>query len=340
MTEPQQWGFGPFRLDATTGCLWRGDELVDLSPKPLALLSYLVGHAGAVVSKEDLLDAVWPETAVSEGVLTTNMGLIRQMLGESAQTPTYITTVRGRGYRFIAPVTQLMAQGPTPATISETGSEPFGAEGLAVRAPIIGREAELAQLQKLLERALQGQRQLIWITGEPGIGKTTLVDAWVAHLTSGGQIRHARGQCIAQYGAGEAYLPLLEALDRLGRGEAQAQVVKVLTHQAPIWLSHLPALGDAQHREPGAGVQGTVSRERMLRELVDAIETLSREQPLILVLEDLHWSDVSTVKLAQLCRAPTRCGAGGDRGDLPSGRHDHPSASHSPDSPRASAPRS
>jgi predicted ATPase/DNA-binding winged helix-turn-helix (wHTH) protein len=295
MSAPLQWSFGPFRLDAVAGCLWQGDELVELSPKPMALLTYLVAHAGQVVSKESLLDAVWPETSVTEGVLKTNMGLIRQVLGETARTPQYISTVRGRGYRFIGPVTSVAPSTPTIAALSEVWQPQIHTEALEVPSPIIGREAELARLHAHFEKACQGERQLVSITGEPGIGKTTLVDAFVSQVASSRPLWQARGQCIDHYGAGEAYLPLLDALGRLARGENGNSLVEVLRRQAPSWLMHFPALGHPEDLEKWQGLQGMVTRQRMLRELVDAVETLTLEQPLILVLEDLHWSDASTV---------------------------------------------
>ncbi len=106
----------------------------------------------------------------------------------------------------------------------------------------VGREAELVQLQERLALALQGQRQLVLLSGEAGIGKTTLVDAFVAQVRAHTAVWIGRGQCVEQYGAGEAYLPLLEALGRLGRGPDGAPLVAALRQQAPSWLPHLPAL--------------------------------------------------------------------------------------------------
>src|SRR5262245_38926965 len=100
------WHFGPFRLDLTNACLWRAELLVPLRPKTLTLLSYLVAHAGEVVTKETLFDAVWPETAVGDGVLKTSIGELRKALGETAKAPQWIATVQRRGYRFLAPVAE------------------------------------------------------------------------------------------------------------------------------------------------------------------------------------------------------------------------------------------
>src|SRR5215467_1585593 len=125
MPGTQQWCFGPFRLDPTTQSLWRDEVLLPLPPKPFAVLAYLVAHAGQVVSKEALLEAVWPNTAVTEGVLKTCLGQIRQMLGETARTPQYIATLYRRGYRFVVPVVEYMEAVPgstdtTPMAIPDT----------------------------------------------------------------------------------------------------------------------------------------------------------------------------------------------------------------------------
>jgi class 3 adenylate cyclase/predicted ATPase len=110
MSANRQWFFASFRLDPATMCLWRDNQLVPLASKPFAVLAYLVAHAGQVVTKEALLEAVWPGTVVSEGVLKTSMGKLRQALGETARTPRYIDTVHGRGYRFIAPVEERLPE--------------------------------------------------------------------------------------------------------------------------------------------------------------------------------------------------------------------------------------
>src|SRR6185369_15944089 len=165
------------------------------------------------------------------------------------------------------------------------------------QAAIVGRAAELARLHTLLGAALNGERQMVFVTGEPGIGKTTLVEALLAPVAAHEQVWIGRGQCVEQYGAGEAYLPVLEALGRLGRAPGGERMVELLKRYAPTWLLQLPALlhdadVDAVHRR----TQGA-TRERMLRELPEALEAIAAEAPLVLVLEDLHWSDQATTDL-------------------------------------------
>ena len=248
MPSAPHWCFGAFRLDAATTCLWRQEQLLPLAPKPLAVLAYLVAHAGEVVTKDELLDAVWPETVVSEGVLKTCIGQIRQVLGETGRTPQYIATIHRRGYRFIAPVTVLAPSASAPAAMSSALPSSAGRRAqapqtfVAAAGLMVARDTELAQLHQCWAQALLGIRQLVCITGEAGIGKTTLVDAFVAQLIAAEAIWCSRGQCIEQYGAGEAYLPLLEALGQLGRGPDGVRLIEILRQQAPSWLLQMPAL--------------------------------------------------------------------------------------------------
>jgi DNA-binding winged helix-turn-helix (wHTH) protein len=177
MPEPQCLVFGPFRLDRRDERLWRGPEAISLPPKTFAVLCCLVTQAGQLVTKEALLEAVWPETAVSEAVVTVAMRTLRQVLGDPARTPQFIETVHGRGYRFIAPVRTLGAPGgPGKAETSYRLPSPTFSRPLH----FVGRDAALAQLAQWWTTARQGTRQVGVIAGEAGIGKTALVATSVA----------------------------------------------------------------------------------------------------------------------------------------------------------------
>jgi tetratricopeptide (TPR) repeat protein len=154
---------------------------------------------------------------------------------------------------------------------------------------------ELARLHHCWAKALDGARQIVFLSGEPGIGKTTLMDAFVEHLRTQPEVRITHGQCVEQYGAGEAYLPLLEATTRLCQGPGSERRIEALKRYAPSWLVQLPGLLSPEDRAPlQQRVQGT-SQERMLREMAEAAELFTRQRALVVVLEDLHWSDVSTL---------------------------------------------
>jgi predicted ATPase/DNA-binding winged helix-turn-helix (wHTH) protein len=310
MPPASQWSFGPFRLDLRNASLWRGVEIVPLPPTAFALLHYLVTHAGQLVTKDELLEAIWSETVVSEAVLKVRMGEVRKALGETAREPRCIATVHRRGYRFVAPVTRLdvspgavaTARDPSRPPLSPTVPMPLLPTPSHLDTPtplprLVGRQGELAQLQQWWAQARQGQRQVVFLTGEAGIGKTTLVDAFVAQVVATEAVWLGQGQCIEQYGAGEAYLPVLEALGRLCRAPGADHLLRLLRAHAPTWLVQMPwVLSTTDHEALRHELLGA-TQARMLREMAAWIEALTVETPLVLVLEDLHWSDYATLDL-------------------------------------------
>jgi predicted ATPase/DNA-binding winged helix-turn-helix (wHTH) protein len=278
---------GAVWLDLEHEQLRRGSQALHLRPKSFALLRYLVAHAGRVVSKDELVQAVWTETAVSDGVLTVSITEIRQVLGDTAQAPQYLETVPRRGYRWL---------GTLPTTAPSSATPSFSLP-LAPSPPLVGREADVTQLHSWLTRARRGMRQVGFVTGDAGIGKTAMVDAFVAQVASDPDLWVARGQCVEPYGAGEAYLPVLDALGQLCRGPDGERLMAWLAQQAPTWLVQMPALLSASALEVVQRRLQGATRERMLRELTEALEVLTLERPLVLILEDLHWSDAATLDL-------------------------------------------
>lgn len=241
MTEQPQILFAPFRFELAQEQLWRETTQVPLRPKSTALLRYFLEHPGQIISKKELLHAVWPDTIVSEWTLTTGIRELRVILGDAAQTPQYIETVHRRGYRFIA----LLSTNPAPVSNSQfqvPSSETRHSVLDTQYSVVVGREAELAQLHGWLAKALSGERQLVFVRGESGIGKTTVVDAFLAQLQGNPQPWIGRGQCIEHYGASEAYLPVLEAFGRLCLGPDGQQRIGLLRRYAPTWLAQMPAL--------------------------------------------------------------------------------------------------
>lgn len=288
--------FDPFCLDLRNECLWEGQQAIKLRPKVFAVLDYLVRHPGQLVTKEELLNAVWPGTFVAEGVLKVAVGQLREVLGDDPKSPRFIETAHRRGYRFIGEVAESKPvqakEQESKRTHSALGSAKLAAD---FRQRVVGRDEALSRMGSWLQKMLGGERQIVFVTGEAGIGKTALVDTFAQRIAADGSIRIARGQCLEQYGAGEAYLPVFDAVGRLCREQTQA--VDVLRAHAPMWLLQMPSLVSASDREVlGREVSGA-TRERMLREMGDALEVLTAEVPLVLILEDLHWSDYSTIDL-------------------------------------------
>jgi DNA-binding winged helix-turn-helix (wHTH) protein len=288
-------------LDTVDQCLWFGGERVALTPRAYAQLVYLAERPGRLVTKDELLDTVWSGAVVTDGVLKVCVRELRIALRDDARSPSWIETRHRRGYAFLRPLARREAAGrapvPSPEAEQETG------------VPFVGRETELADLRRTLERAFRGEREIVFVSGPPGIGKTALVEACVRDVERGGLAMVARGQCLESFGAGEAYRPVLDALTRLGRGARRARIAAWLARSAPTWLVQLPSLCDPRERERLAREVLRATRERMLREMAEALERLAEETPVVLLLEDLHWSDPSTLDLVALLarrREPAR----------------------------------
>ncbi len=295
MGNEQRIIFDSFSLDLVNECLWQGSKAIKLRPKAFAVLNYLLERPGQLVTKEELLNSIWPETFVSDAVLKVTIRQLREALDDDPKSPRFIETAHRRGYRFIGQIAESEQVTPNQevGSVRTIPSSHLPAEDSCWG--FVGRDEALTRMRSWLQKMLEGERQIIFVTGEAGIGKTALVDTFVRSIASDRRIRIGRGQCLEQYGTGEAYLPLLEAIGRLCR--EQAHVVDVLHAHAPMWLLQMPSLVSASDRELlNRGISGA-TRERMLREIGEALEALTSEQPLVLILEDLHWSDYSTLDL-------------------------------------------
>ncbi len=282
-SNPVRVRFDEFELDEANAWLLRDGKAVSLAPTPFNLLCALARQPGALLTKGALLDAVWGHQFVTESVLKTAISDLRAALGDNPREPRFIETVSRRGYRFIAvPAAATAAQ---PVAVSA----PSGSQQSP---PFIGRAGAMAWLQQAWDQARSGQRAVVWVAGEPGIGKTTLIEHFVASL---GGTACARGQCVEHYGTGEPYLPVLEALAELCRGDRTlpAQLRSV----APTWLLQLPWLSTAEERDALKRELAGAGPDRMLREMGELLDRYTEQRPLLLVTEDLHWSDRATLQL-------------------------------------------
>ncbi len=279
--SPNMKSFRAFRLDTVNHCLWRGEKRVSLPPKAFDVLRYLVEHADRLVTQDEILEKLWPETYVNPEVVKKYVLEIRKALSDRSSNPSFVATFPRRGYQFIAPVREEMASAAvSPATRATKG--------------IVGRENALNTLNDAFSKTRQGQRQIVFITGEAGIGKTTLVDVFLQGAFSV-SVRVARGQCIEGFGGKEAYYPILDALGQLCREADGNRIVQELATRAPTWLVQFPSLFNPQQRQALEKETIGATRERMVREICETLETIAAQTPLILLLEDLHWVDASTL---------------------------------------------
>jgi DNA-binding winged helix-turn-helix (wHTH) protein len=275
--------FDRFELDEANATLLREGAPVTLPPTPFAVLCALARQPAALLTKEALLNSVWGHQFVSESVLKTAISDLRSALDDDARRPRLIETVSRKGYRFIAATTPI---GRPQTQSSMASAEPGHDPGF------IGRAEALTRLQQAWELACSGRRSIVWVTGEPGIGKTMLIEHFISGI---GNATCAHGQCVEHYGAGEPYLPVLEAIADLCRTDNTLPAL--LRQVAPTWLLQLPWLSTAEERDVLRRDLAGVAPDRMVREMGEALDRYTERGPLLLVLEDLHWSDSATVHL-------------------------------------------
>ena len=280
--------FPPFRLDTANQSLARslpegGEERIHLPPKAFLLLQYLTDNPGRLVTHGELMERLWRNAYVQPEVLGSHIRDVRAALGDDARKPKFIETVARRGYRFIAKIERSTA---LPVTDDATQLHCN---------TLVGREPASLALWQRYQAAAAGKRQLVFVTGEAGIGKTALCSGFLSQLrniASPPQI--AWGQCIEGYGVQEPYFPLLKAVRELCRTGGDP-VVRLFRTKAPTCMVQFSdLLSPEQRRLLEIDVRGATSG-RMLREMLAALEELGRSSPVVLVMDDLQWVDRATV---------------------------------------------
>ncbi|NWG73771.1 MAG: AAA family ATPase [Rubrivivax sp.] len=277
--------FGPFTLDVAAGRLLRDGRPVSLRPRPFDVLVALASRPGELVTKNELLDAVWGTRFVTEGVIKTAVAELRVALGEDSREPTWLHTVPRRGYRF------------------ESGATRPAAPAIDAGA-LLGRDAALRPIAAAWQEACAGRRGFVLVSGEPGVGKTALLEHFVSGLDDA---RVLAGACTEAWAGAEPYQPLLDALAHACK--LDPGLVASLRATAPTWLLQLPWLTDETVRLSLQQATAGASQERMIRELSTWLEQLALRQPVLVLIEDLHWADPATVQwLGSLAsrRAPAR----------------------------------
>ena len=293
MPAHRQFVIASFRFDPRTGQLWRDGGEVKLTPRAAAVLHLLAERAQELVTKQDLLQHVWGGMAVGDDALTSCIQELRGVLGDDARHPHYIETRHRRGYRLMVPAT-IGEQSGAAAPLQVASPEP---------SRLVGRVAEFGELARAFDQARSGRRpDRFHQRRSRAIGKGTLADAFLEQLPASQTIKVAHGQRLDHHGVGEPYLPLIEALTRLAGGADGVAVKEILRPHAPSWLAQMPALWTRSERS-ALEARGRATRERMMRELTLAIEATASDVPVLLKLEDIHWSDTSTLDwLAHVAR--------------------------------------
>ncbi len=279
--------FGPFRLDLPRQRLLKGGEDVHLRRKVWDVLSHLAQRPGVVVSSRDLIDDLWPDIAVTPNALTRVISELRQALGGKEASDAYLRTIPKRGFIFTAG--DASASDASAASLAASGGDARG---------LIGRFDELAGLRRAWQLACIGQRQTVFVSGVPGVGKSTLVEAATREIVAaGGKVLVAKGQCLALQGESEPFLPVVEAVEQMLDEIGDAAFVDVARRYAPTWLVQMPWLIAAAELAELRGSLVSSGAQRVLRDAVRLIERIAEQSPILLIIEDMQWADASTLDL-------------------------------------------
>jgi len=284
--SPVRLRFDAFELDEANARLTRNGAPVGIPPKAFAVLCTLARSHGKLVTKDALLDAVWGHHHVSESVLKNIISSIRAALADDAKTPRYIETASRFGYRFIAPLPETaIADRPVPTQQAFT-TVPATA--------MVGRELAMARLHECWSKARAGQKQLLFVVGEAGVGKTTLIESFVAQLPPK---TAAFGRCVEHFGSGEPYLPVIEVVAEIARLEPEfAQLLRAM---APTWVIQMPWLVNEEERAALSRELAGAHPDRMMREMREVMQRFAANRPVLFILEDMHWSDLGTLRMME-----------------------------------------
>lgn len=228
-----------FTIDRPNQLIWRGDTPTKVPPKVFQLLAYLRDNPGRIIEYAELLDAVWPREFVQPEILKTYIKNIRRLLDDDAQAPRFIETRPRSGYTFI-------------------GSLPeHGNKGDGIPSRLIGREPILASLRDAHREALAGERRILFLVGESGIGKTRAIDEFLAGIPAQSS-RMLRIDCAPVRHAPDSFSPSRE-------------LAAVLSEEGS------PLAPDAES-------------------LSHALEQHAATGPVMLVVENLQWADPTMIE--------------------------------------------
>lgn len=293
MEQNKTYAFGPFRLDTATQLLWNEEANVKLTPKVYRLLLYFLLHSGRLISHQELFDSVWEGRIVDDSALRLAVNSLRNALHDERKSPRYILTVCKRGYRFMADVSVnnhcfFAKTNPTNSLCYRPKVQSFPAW--------FEYTNELTGLQEALQYASNGERRLVFLNGEQGIGKTALLDIFLAKINHP-ELAVLRARCVRMGSVTEPFLPLLEALESRCRKPYGRLLIEQLNDLAPTWLYQMLNVLDPDEVAILQLKVSHINTGRMLREGADFFETLSNRSTLILILDNSHWSDEFTLDL-------------------------------------------
>ncbi len=285
--------FGAFRLDTTTQLLWKDNVSITIAPKIYRLLLFFLLNPGNLVSHEELFKSVWDGRFVDDSAIRLAVNSLRKALQDNSKFPEYISTVCKKGYRFIAKVTV----SEQFKSLKAYRINPLYYRPHALGLPVWHEHAlQFTELVLALQESTNGKRRLVFLKGVQSAGKTTLLDTFLASIHHP-ELSVLRARCVHMEGVVEPFMPLLEALERHCREPHGRELIEHLGHLAPSWLHQML---NVLSPDELASLQLKVAQAntiRMLREGAEFFEALSNSATFILILDNAHWSDQSTLDL-------------------------------------------
>lgn len=279
--------FGEVEVDLASCELRRYGRVQSIQPKAFDLIVTLLDARDRVVSKRELLRRLWPGEVVTDGALTRCVWQARRVIGDDGSRQRIIRTAQGRGYRFVANVEEVRG----PAEVRADGR----ARPPTLTPPLLGRNAETARLEEALRETFAGGGRLVWITGEPGIGKTRLLGEMAARARTMGA-RVVPGRCYEGDGT-PPFRPWVDLLERcLEELEADALRARILG-ATPLLARLLPELAKSSRAQLDASLTALEERRRLFDGLTRFLREVATDRPAVLALDDLHRADESTLQL-------------------------------------------
>jgi predicted ATPase len=285
--------FGAFEVDPGLYVLRRDGSDLDIQPKVLDLLLYLVARRDRVVPKEEILEALWPGIAATDDVLSRAIHAARQAVGDDGEQQSIIQTVRRRGFRFVAEVDSSQSPQPAPKRVGEEVRR--APEGPA----FVGRESELQRLGEALDDANQGLGRIVFVSGEAGGGKTRLLEEF-SRRAAATNLSIYSGWCWEGEGA-RPYWPWVQILRALIATRSPEKLREQMGPRALDIARVIPHLREKLPELPESPeVQSDQERFRLFDSITCFLRAVASDDGTqILLLDDLQWADTPTLRLIE-----------------------------------------
>lgn len=283
--------FGDFVFDHERRELRRGDTVLKVDPLQLDLLACFLANSGRLLSKQELLDQVWEGRAVADNVLSVTVAKLRKVLGHNPGEREFIENRYGRGYRFLPQVS--LVETPAPRSSQPPPATP--ASERLTNPPLVGRMESMQRLEAALARALAGKGSLCVLIGEPGIGKTRLAESLESTARSQGA-NPVWGRYQPMENAPPLW-PFIQALRELNTEGLANDILRYLEARTVEYEQRLAATESTAAITREYAVEGSSHSHRTVDETSQALIRLSKHRPIVLLLDDLQWADVMSMRL-------------------------------------------